>query len=71
MGRPSPGFKVELLDPVTSRPGADEGEISLDLSAHPVGLMVGYHGDPGAPRRRWRAATTAPATSAPGTRTAT
>ncbi|MEV5612390.1 AMP-binding protein [Streptomyces sp. NPDC052225] len=46
MGRPSPGFKVELLDPVTGRPGADEGEISLDLSAHPVGLMVGYHGDP-------------------------
>ncbi|WP_338701936.1 AMP-binding protein [Streptomyces sp. Q6] len=46
MGRPSPGFTVELLDPVTGRPGADEGEISLDLSAHPVGLMVGYHGDP-------------------------
>ncbi|MET9498625.1 AMP-binding protein [Streptomyces sp. NPDC006552] len=46
MGRPSPGFKVELLDPVTGEPGADEGEISLDLSAHPVGLMVGYHGDP-------------------------
>ncbi|MFI7383796.1 AMP-binding protein [Streptomyces sp. NPDC049813] len=46
MGRPSPGFKVELLDPVTGEPGAAEGEISLDLSAHPVGLMVGYHGDP-------------------------
>ncbi|QNS03416.1 AMP-binding protein [Streptomyces xanthii] len=46
MGRPSPGFRVELLDPVTGAPGADEGEISLDLSAHPVGLMVGYHGDP-------------------------
>lgn len=25
MGRPSPGFKVELLDPVTGAPGADEG----------------------------------------------
>ncbi|MGW2342251.1 AMP-binding protein [Streptomyces sp. NPDC001661] len=46
MGRPSPGFKVELLDPVTGAPGADEGEIGLDLSARPVGLMVGYHGDP-------------------------
>ncbi|WP_394429220.1 AMP-binding protein [Streptomyces sp. SGAir0957] len=46
MGRPSPGFKVELLDPVTGAPGAEEGEISLDLAAHPVGLMVGYHGDP-------------------------
>ena len=46
MGRPSPGFKVELLDPVTGRPGAQEGEISLDLSTDPVGLMTGYHGDP-------------------------
>jgi acetyl-CoA synthetase len=46
MGRPGPGFRVELLDPVTGAPGASEGEISLDLSAHPVGLMTGYHGDP-------------------------
>ncbi|MFI1868296.1 AMP-binding protein [Streptomyces jumonjinensis] len=45
MGRPSPGYRVELLDPVTGEPGADEGEISLDLSARPVGLMTGYHGD--------------------------
>ncbi|WP_086792811.1 AMP-binding protein [Streptomyces thermovulgaris] len=46
MGRPSPGYRVELLDPVSGAPGADEGEIALDLSAHPVGLMAGYHGDP-------------------------
>ncbi|MFJ5681817.1 AMP-binding protein [Streptomyces sp. NPDC093099] len=46
MGRPTPGFKVELLDPVTGAPGAREGEIALDLSARPVGLMTGYHGDP-------------------------
>ncbi|WP_031074955.1 AMP-binding protein [Streptomyces sp. NRRL S-118] len=46
MGRPSPGFRVELLDPVTGRPGAVEGEIALDLSASPVGVMTGYHGDP-------------------------
>ncbi|MGW9241684.1 AMP-binding protein [[Kitasatospora] papulosa] len=46
MGRPSPGFAVELLDPVTGEPGAAEGEISLDLAAAPVGLMTGYHGDP-------------------------
>jgi acetyl-CoA synthetase len=46
MGRPSPGYKVELLDPVTGAPGVTEGEISLDLSARPVGLMTGYHGDP-------------------------
>ncbi|AXL91741.1 AMP-dependent synthetase [Streptomyces sp. CB09001] len=46
MGRPSPGYRVELIDPVTGAPGADEGEIALDLSARPVGLMTGYHGDP-------------------------
>ncbi|MFD4477934.1 AMP-binding protein [Streptomyces sp. NPDC058471] len=46
MGRPTPGFAVELLDPVTGEPGAQEGEISLDLAANPVGLMAGYHGDP-------------------------
>ncbi|WYB32834.1 AMP-binding protein [Streptomyces sp. SM1P] len=46
MGRPSPGFTVELLDPVTGQPGAVEGEIALDLSDRPVGLMTGYHGDP-------------------------
>ncbi|MFE7767566.1 AMP-binding protein [Streptomyces sp. NPDC057438] len=46
MGRPGPGFKVVLLDPVSGAPGADEGEIALDLSNRPVGLMTGYHGDP-------------------------
>lgn len=46
MGRPSPGYRVTLLDPVTGKPGAAEGEISLDLAANPVGLMTGYHGDP-------------------------
>lgn len=46
MGRPTPGYVVELLDPVTGAPGAAEGEISLDLSNSPVGLMTGYHGDP-------------------------
>ncbi|GAA2442993.1 AMP-binding protein [Streptomyces glaucus] len=45
MGRPSPGYRVELLDPVSGAPGAAEGEIALDLSARPVGLMAGYHGD--------------------------
>ncbi|MFF5362515.1 AMP-binding protein [Streptomyces scabiei] len=46
MGRPGPGFNVVLLDPVSGAPGADEGEIALDLSNRPVGLMTGYHGDP-------------------------
>ncbi|MFH9735462.1 AMP-binding protein [Streptomyces sp. NPDC017260] len=45
MGRPSPGYRVELLDPVTGAPGVTEGEIALDLSERPVGLMTGYHGD--------------------------
>ncbi|MEU4092473.1 AMP-binding protein [Streptomyces sp. NPDC026673] len=45
MGRPSPGYAVELVDPLTGKPG-DEGEICLDLSARPVGLMTGYEGDP-------------------------
>ncbi|MCA1218206.1 AMP-binding protein [Streptomyces sp. 8L] len=46
MGRPLPGFAVELLDPVTGEPGVAEGEISLVLADRPVGLMTGYNGDP-------------------------
>ncbi|MBG0565481.1 AMP-binding protein [Actinoplanes aureus] len=45
MGRPTPGYRVALLDPATGKP-ADEGEICLDLRERPLGLMVGYHGDP-------------------------
>ncbi|WP_369200721.1 AMP-binding protein [Streptomyces sp. PU-14G] len=45
MGRPTPGFDVTLLDPVTGEAGVDEGEICLDLAGAPVGLMRGYHGD--------------------------
>jgi acetyl-CoA synthetase len=45
MGRPVPGYRVVLVDPITGQP-ADEGEICLDLSERPVGLMVGYAGDP-------------------------
>ncbi len=45
MGRPLPGFKVALLDN-DSNP-VEEGEISLVMGEHrPVGLMVGYSGDP-------------------------
>ena len=40
MGRPLPGYTVELLD-AEGRP-ADEGEICLDLSQRPLGLMEGY-----------------------------
>jgi len=45
MGRATPGYVVELIDPLTGEP-ADEGEICLDLAHRPLGLTVGYHGDP-------------------------
>lgn len=45
MGRPLPGFTVALLDPVTGE-AASEGEICLDLSRRPLGLMIGYRDDP-------------------------
>ncbi|MGZ4613543.1 MAG: AMP-binding protein [Kineosporiaceae bacterium] len=41
MGRPLPGYAVALVDPATGRPG-DDGEICLDLSRRPAGLMTGY-----------------------------
>ncbi|MBA3524044.1 MAG: AMP-binding protein, partial [Geodermatophilaceae bacterium] len=44
MGRPLPGYAVVLLDPVTGEP-AEEGEICLDLTERPLGLMVGYRDD--------------------------
>ncbi|UPL14033.1 AMP-binding protein [Microbacterium galbinum] len=48
MGRPLPGYPVVLLDPVTGEvvDGASEGEIALDLSQPPLGLMAGYYDDP-------------------------
>ncbi len=52
MGRPLPGCPVVVVDPVTNTlvtepdaTGNREGEICLDLSAHPVPLMTGYQGD--------------------------
>src|SRR4051812_29222773 len=44
MGRPMPGYEVVLIDPLTGEP-AEEGEICLDLSRRPLGLMVGYRDD--------------------------
>ncbi len=43
MGRPLPGCRVALLDPVGTP--QQEGEISLTLSPRPTGLMQGYQGD--------------------------
>jgi acetyl-CoA synthetase len=45
MGRPLPGYRVELLGP-DGRPG-DEGEIAIAVGPdRPVGLMAGYLDDP-------------------------
>jgi acetyl-CoA synthetase len=44
MGRPLPGYPVVLVDPVTTELGKD-GEICLDLSRRPLGLMTGYLDD--------------------------
>jgi acetyl-CoA synthetase len=45
MGRPLPGYTVALVDLLTGKP-AEEGEICLDLSRRPLGLMTGYWDDP-------------------------
>jgi acetyl-CoA synthetase len=44
MGRALPGYRVVLLDPNGNE--GSEGEICLDLSARPLGLMTGYRDDP-------------------------
>jgi acetyl-CoA synthetase len=44
MGRPLPGYQVVLLD-AEGHP-AEEGEICLDLTQRPLGLMQGYLDDP-------------------------
>jgi acetyl-CoA synthetase len=49
MGRPMPGFAIDLVDPVSGEVGASaeaEGEICVRCEPErPVGLMVGYAGD--------------------------
>ncbi len=44
MGRPLPGYSVVLVDPVSGAVSRD-GEICLDLSDRPLGLMTGYLDD--------------------------
>lgn len=44
MGRPMPGYQVRLVD-MDGRV-SEEGEICLDLSARPLGLMISYADDP-------------------------
>jgi acetyl-CoA synthetase len=45
MGRALPGYTVALLESITGET-AEEGELCLDLSRRPLGLMAGYRGDP-------------------------
>ena len=52
MGRPLPGYRVALLD-VDGREAAD-GEVCLDLAAHPVGLMARYEDSPQATAQAMR-----------------
>ncbi len=44
MGRPMPGYEIELLDP-DDRPAA-EGEIALVLDPRPIGVLQCYADDP-------------------------
>lgn len=43
MGRPLPGYAIELLD-IEGQP-ASEGELSVRLDPRPVAIMAGYAGD--------------------------
>lgn len=45
MGKPLPGFVVELFDPQTGAP-AEEGEICLRVDDDPPGIMAGYIDEP-------------------------
>jgi acetyl-CoA synthetase len=45
MGRPLPGYAIELIDPASGERG-ETAEICIDLSNRPVALMVGYRDDP-------------------------
>jgi acetyl-CoA synthetase len=49
MGRPLPGYRVELLD--SGGAAAREGEICLKLDPRPTGLMQGYQADDGGVRK--------------------
>jgi acetyl-CoA synthetase len=45
MGRPLPGYVIDLIDPASGAHG-ETGEICIDLAHRPLGLMVGYRDDP-------------------------
>ncbi|NWF27430.1 AMP-binding protein [Streptomyces sp. PKU-EA00015] len=47
MGLPLPGYRITVLDPETGAPVPDgaTGELCIDLTDRPAGVMAGYHGD--------------------------
>ena len=45
MGRPLPGFRIELVD-AEGNPTRGEGEVCIRLDPRPTGLMAEYEGDP-------------------------
>ncbi|GAA3775691.1 AMP-binding protein [Microbacterium kribbense] len=45
MGRPTPGYPVVLVDPITGEQVENEGEVCLDLSQPVLGLMARYYED--------------------------
>ncbi|MDE3719796.1 AMP-binding protein [Nocardiopsis sp. N85] len=45
MGREMPGYRVVLVDPATDKP-ADTGEICVDMTNAPPGVMKGYADSP-------------------------
>ncbi|WP_411104348.1 AMP-binding protein [Streptomyces sp. cmx-4-9] len=46
MGRPAPGYTIVLVDPVSGKESAEEGELCVDLRTGPAGVMTGYRDDP-------------------------
>ncbi|MGC8498560.1 MAG: AMP-binding protein [Acidimicrobiales bacterium] len=56
MGRPIPGYTIELVDPISGEVG-DDGEICVSLAdERPLGLMTGYRTSTGADDARNAAA---------------
>ncbi len=52
MGRPIPGYTIELVDPITGEVG-DDGEICVAVDPErPVGLMAGYRSSTGPDEER-------------------
>jgi acyl-coenzyme A synthetase/AMP-(fatty) acid ligase len=55
MGRPMPGYDVEVLDDSGRRaPDGEVGNIAVRAEPRPAGLFVGYHRDPDATAARFR-----------------